>query len=505
MFVSTRTYYFVAILAGALFPLAFAPLNLWPLAILCPAALLWTWQDFIVPPIQAFGLGLCFGLGMFGVGVSWVFVSIHHFGHTDVPTAVLITSSLVLTLALFIAFQGFILKRFFQGGSTQLWLLGFPSCWVIFEWIRSWLFTGFPWLYLGYSQINTFLSGYAPVASVYGVSFAVALTSGALVSLLQYGRKPKILATFVIAVVWGAGYLLGSYSFTQLNNKNFTVSLIQGNIQPLDKFTQEKPIESIERTYGLLTHDQWGADLILWPEGAIPLPLPASTVFVEQLKRTARKHHSTLIAGTQVINESGQYYNSLIALGDGKGTYHKYHLVPFGDYVPFEKWLRGATEFFNIPMSSFIPGPKEQELITAGPLKIDPLLCYEIAFPELVRNTLRNADVIITLSEDGWFGNSWGPHQHLQIAQMRALETGRYVLRATTSGITAIINHKGKIVATAPQFEATVLNGTFRSAQGYTPWNETGIWPLLIALFAFFLLPGRGIKWIVRNLNISDS
>ena len=480
----------IAMLAGAILPGAFAPHHLWPLAIVSPAILLWVWQKNTTSK-QAFMSGLGYGLGMFGVGVSWVFVSIHHYGNTNIPLAVLITSILVIVLALFIATQGYVLKRFFRGSTTAFCLLGFPSSWVLFEWLRSWLFTGFPWLYLGYSQLTTPLSGYAPVMSVYGVSTAVLLTSGALIVLMISSRKIKAAGSFLIILIWGIGYFLQQHNFTKPNPKLYTVRLVQGNIKPFDKFTSTDPIGSTEKTYGKLTEKEWGADLILWPESAIPLPLPYSKPYFDELEKRAFSHHSTLIAGIQVINSKEEYHNSLIALGDGHGIYHKYHLVPFGDFLPFDYWLRGLIGFFDLPMSSFTSGPTEQPLITAGDLKLVPLICYEIAFPELLRNTLRNADAIITLSEDGWFGESWGPYQHLEIAQMRALETGRMVLRATTSGITAIIDPKGTLSATIPQFEARVLSGTFHSMTGTTPWVKFGLWPLLGLLFSCFILPGR--------------
>ncbi len=486
--------FLIAILAGTILSGAFAPHGLWPLAICSPAILLWVWLQNKTPK-TAFISGLGYGLGMFGMGVSWVFVSIHRYGNTNIPLAVLITSLFVLILALFIAAQGYVLKRFFRGNTTAFCLLGFPSSWVLFEWLRSWLFTGFPWLYLGYSQLQTPLSGYAPIMSVYAVSTAVVLSSSALVILFIGTRKIKTVGGFLIVLIWGIGYFFQHQSFTKANPKYYTASLVQGNIKPFDKFANEDPIGSTEKIYGKLTEKVWGADLILWPESALPLPLPYSKPYIDQLEKRARLHHATLITGIQVFNNKKEYHNSLIALGEGHGIYHKYHLVPFGDFLPFDAWLRGLIGFFDLPMSSFTPGPANQPLVTAGNLKLAPLICYEIAFPELLRNMLREADLIITLSEDGWFGESWGPHQHLEIAQMRALETGRMVLRATTSGITAIIDAKGKLAATIPQFKVQVLNGTFQSMTGTTPWVKVGLWPLLELLFSSFILPGRLLSY----------
>lgn len=489
LFSKKPVLFLLALFAGIVLPLAFAPFNLWFFAVLSPAVLLWIWQIPTLMPKGAFITGLGYGLGMFGAGISWVFVSIHEFGNTHIPLAAFITFLLVFILALFIAIQGYCLKYFFRGPPTAFRLFGFPSCWVLFEWIRSWLFTGFPWLYLGYAALQTPLSSYAPIASVYGVSWAVVITSGILITLVSGNKNAKSVACFLFVIIWGVGFLFQHYAFTTLEPHPYTVSLIQGNIKPLDKFSQSHPIRATQKTYGALTESEWGRDLILWPESAIPLPLPYSEPYIQYLNTMALTHHSTLITGIQVINNHGDYHNALIALGEGTGIYHKHHLLPFGDFVPFERWLRGLIGFFDLPMSSFVNGSKNQALVRAGNLKLDPLICYEIAFPELVRETLRNANAIITLSEDGWFGHSWGPFQHLQIAQMRALETGRYVLRATTSGITAIIDAKGKLVATIPQFKAMVLRGVFYSAKGLTPWDRTGLWPLLVLLVVSFILP----------------
>ncbi len=489
---SMRVLVPISILAGAALPIAFAPHHCVPLAILSPAILLWIWQKTTAKEALMTGFG--YGLGVFGMGVSWVYVSIHDFGNTDIPLAVLITSLLVIMLALFFAVQGYVLSRLYRTDTVLFSLLRFPSAWVLFEWVRSWLFTGFPWLYLGYSQLGSPLSAYAPIASVYGVSFAVVLTSGTLVTLCKGNSNAKILATIMVALLWGGGFLGQERAYTTLEPHPYTVSLIQGNIKPFDKFTQAEPIRSTEQTYGRLSEKEWGRDLILWPESAIPLALPYAEDYVQHLQNVAAAHHSTLITGIQVVKSNGMAYNALIALGNGEGLYHKYHLLPFGDFLPFEKWLRGLINFFDLPNSSFSNGDEDQPLISAGTLKLDPLICYEIAFPELVRKTLRNADAIITLSEDGWFGKSWGPHQHLQIAQMRALETGRYVLRATTSGITAIIDPKGNIAATIPAFEAMVLRGAFYSMKGNTPWVEMGLWPLLILLLVCLVIPIRPLS-----------
>ncbi len=519
------------LIAGALLPFAFAPFHFWPLAILSPAYLLWVWSHSRLDPFvcfktkylnsepkRAFLTGFIYGLGLFGVGVSWVFVSIHQFGNTDAPLAVFLTFVMICLLALLTGIQGYLLKRFFKGSKTALCLLGFPCLWVFFEWFRSIYFTGFPWLFLGYTQLSTPLSGYAPICSVYAVSLAVVISSGAVVLLLTnlssyhpYRNAQsnilantytntngntsgnKILALIILLAIWGGGELLKHQTFTKTLPEEYTVSLVQGNVLPLDKFAQADPIQAARNVYVALTEKHWNSHLIIWPENAIAYPLPMVEPFINELKNITQANKSTLITGLQTIMQHRDYYNSMLAIGEGSGIYHKRHLVPFGDYLPFEEYLRGLIRFFDIPMSSFLAGPHQQELLKAGNLNIAPLICYEIAFPELVRETTKNANVIVTISEDGWFGNSFGPHQHFEIVRMRALETGRPLLRSTTSGISAIINSKGEVLAVSPQFQALVLKGTFQAvqAEAQTPWMKYGLLPLFILLLAGFFLPGR--------------
>jgi len=266
--------------------------------------------------------------------------------------------------------------------------------------------------------------------------------------------------------------------------------MIQGNLKPNDKFLLSNPIETTWQVYGKPTFQDTSADLILWPENALPLQLPESQGFINRLDGLATYHNIALIIGLPVQATANNYYNSLLAVGDGQGLYRKKHLVPFGEYLPFNRWLRGLINFFDIPMSDFIKGPDDQDDFKIPNMRLLPLICYEIAYPNYVREQVQNkrAEAIITSTEDGWFGKSWGPHQHLQIAKMRALETGRYVLRSTTSGISAIIDHTGHIIKQSPQFKPFVLKGRFVDRTGLTPWVEFGLFPLFTLLCFLILL-----------------
>jgi len=389
------------------------------------------------------------------------------------------------------------------------WLIGFPISWVLLEWVRSWIFTGFPWLYLGYTQTDTILGNYAPILSVYGVSLAILLCSGSLIALI-YGKEPEkriLSGTLLVVVIGASGFLEKHKDWTYREGPVNTVSLIQGNVDPLHKFSPAD-IAATEQIYNSLTQNQWWTDFIIWPESAIPTPLPDAQNYINELDKTAKAHDSTLIVGLQVIASNHIFYNSMLAFGkEGKGIYSKRHLVPFGEFLPFDTLLRGLINFFNLPMSDFTSGPDEQPLLTAGFLRIEPLICYEIAFPELVRSSLRDAHVLVNISEDGWFGSSWGPHQHLQIARMRAKETGRQILRATTSGISAIIDEHGKIVVQSPQFQAMALSGEFQGMAGDTPWVKYGLWPLLIVMFLAFgvgAIPGIKEKFRKKEEKSED-
>ena len=479
-----------AFIAGAILPLAFAPHNYWPLAFLGIALLLHKWLH--ANTRSAFVLGWVFGLGFFGIGISWVFVSIHDYGYTDVPLAAFITAMFIAFLSIIPAIHGAFISYFYKSHSKIRLLIVIPFSWVLFEWLRSWLFTGFPWLYLGYTQLNTQLAGFAPIIGVYGISFLVILSTSLLIFILQKTTiMQKIIALILLGSIWYFGYRLQFINWTTPENTTLKASLVQGNIEPDNKFLLNNPISVVTDLYLEPSIKLKDSNIIIWPENSLPLPLQESSAFIEKIDQMAKDKNSTLILGLPV-KVNNKYYNSLIAIGNANGTYHKQHLVPFGDYLPFDLYLRGFINFFDIPMSSFIAGSKNQPALKTPYGKISPFICYEISFPEEVRKSILNANsqVILTISEDGWFGNSWGPHQHLQIARMRALENGRYVLRSTTSGISAIIDEKGSISKQSPQFKPYVLTGEFTNFTGFTPWTTYGQWPLILVcgLILFLLV-----------------
>lgn len=492
------------LLAGGLLPLAFSPLNYYPLAFIGLFILLTEWLH--VKAKRAFVMGWLFGLGFFGVGISWVFVSIHRYGNTNAPLAVLITLLFIAFLALFPAIQGLIIKYLYTERPKTCLLIAFPTSWVLMEYFRGWIFTGFPWLYLGYSQFNTPLAGFAPIIGVNGISFLVVFSVGLtkLILNIHFLSKAKtiitkIIALLVLVIVWTLGDSLKNIPWTTKGEESLTVSLIQGNLAPDDKFLLEDPIQTVTEVYLKPTLEHLNSKFIIWPENSIPLPLPFSENFIAKINQLAEKNGTALLLGLPVeISKSPyQYYNSILALGTAHGIYHKKLLVPFGEYLPFTQLLRGLINFFDIPMSSFRTGPLQQQSLSIPNSKLLPQICYEIAYPEQVRLALleQQSDAIVTISEDGWFGHSWGPWQHLDIARMRALENGRYVIRSTTSGISAIIDEKGQILKQSPQFKPYVLSGEFVNFAGLTPWTKYGQLPVIV--FCGLLLVFTSIKQLL--------
>lgn len=480
----------LALLAGGLLPLAFAPLQWAPLALLSPAFLLWGLQE-TNSKSSTLKLGFYYGIGCFGVGVSWIFVSIHQFGQAPAVLAALITSGFVLFLSLGFVILGFLFKKCHQRSSTGLLTyVFFPSLWVLLEWGRSSLGTGFPWLLIGYSQTDTPLAGFAPLGGVYLVSWITCFLGGLLVYGLRAAKQHRwqcwgsILGIF--CGVYGAGYGLQQHQWTHPMPEapSYTVALVQGNLRPDEKFTEPKVgAHATLQSYALyyhLTRPLTQADFVVWPENAVNVPRPEADPILDFFTQQAKMRKQTWIMGIPIETPDEHYYNSLVAVGVDDQTYHKTHLVPFGEYVPLETQLRGLIHFFDLPMSDFIPHTQPSEPLNLRQWKVAPFICYEIAFADKVRVSSANANVLLNISEDGWFGDSLGPHQHLQIARMRSLENAKPLLRSTTNGISAFINEKGKITKKTPQFTQTSITQTVTGFIGQTPWVRIGLWPLLM-------------------------
>jgi apolipoprotein N-acyltransferase len=396
-----------------------------------------------------------------------------------------------MALALFNVIAGFIYSIGSCRRPQSNWLL-YPASWVLGEWVKCWLLTGFPWLFLGYAHLETPLSGWAPAGGILAVSFFVALSGSALFQCLLAGRRQQVLLLTLIAAIWSGGWLLQRINWVEPAGAPVQFAMIQPNIPQSIKW-QPDAFDTIIRGYLDMSQGLWDADILVWPEAAIPRLYQNTTTLMKQLDAQAQRQHSTLITGIPFRQEAGSagssaLYNAVVALGHGQGTYFKQRLVPFGEYVPLEQWLRGLIDFFDLPMSSFSWGPAEQRPLQAGRWRLAPLVCYEVVYPDMVANDAQQADFILTISNDSWFGRSIGPAQHFQIARMRALENGRYLIRGTNNGITGIVDHRGRVQQRAEQFTRATVRGAAVPMQGLTPFGRSGSLPLIAALLALFPL-----------------
>jgi len=464
--------------SGALLPLSLAPFYFWPIAIVSMAVLFRNLQE--QTPKQALAKSLVFGFGMFFAGASWVYVSIHEHGFIPAPMALIATTLFCLFMAVLFALP-FILSALIPQNPAS-WLIGLPSIWVLSEWFRSWAFTGFPWLYSGYAHTETWLSGWAPIGGVMWLSFLTALAA-ALLSQLSQGRRNQRSAKMALISVIAAvvsGYFLQQVSWTSPTGKNLSVVLIQPNTDQNKKWTYSER-EGILQQLQNQTQPHWGADIIIWPEAAIPTTPKNVWKFLDRLDRQAKVNQTALITGIPTYDASRRlFFNSVIALGANRGQYNKTRLVPFGEYVPFAAQLRGLIKFFNLPMSFFSLGDADQPLLNIAGEKVATAICYEIVYPNLVASMAREATMLLTVSNDAWFGHSIAPRQHMQMARMRALENAKPMMRGTSNGVTALVDHRGEITATIEQFNAGELSGYIAPRSGQTLFSQTGSWPTVI-------------------------
>ena len=476
--------------SGASLTLAFAPFNLWLITI---PALALAFRQIIKLKHKPFLAGWLFGAGWFGAGVSWVHVSIADFGGLPLIASIGLMALLCGYLALYPALAIKFTAKYFP---TRLWPMALPFFWVVAEWLRSWMLSGFPWLSLGYSQLDSPLAGFAPIIGETGIT-ALLVLSAALLALIN-NKRTVFNAALVITCLFVSGYMLSQHTWVK-PKQTYSVGMAQGDIAQSLRWVPEQD-EPTMQTYWSLTEGLWSNDLVVWPEAAVPKLEPLAQPFLAKVNERAFNESTALITGIVNYNwETDEAWNNLIVLGKRNedaaypdyqyfhnNRFAKHHLLPVGEFVPFEDWLRPLAPLFDLPMSSFSRGGFQQPNLEANGIKLAPAICFEIAFPrQVMANVHADTDMIITVSNDAWFGRSHGPAQHLQIAQMRALEMGRPVLRATNNGITAFIDHKGKINAVLPQFEAASITAPVIATVGFTPYyhlQDLGVWFLVILL-----------------------
>ena len=461
----------LCLLAGIALVFAFAPFHVAALAILAPAVLLYVWLR--QSSRQALCSGFCFGLGYFGFGVSWIYVSLHVYGYLPPLIAGALTALFVAVLALFPATLGLVFVSFRRRHHDH-WLiyLSFPLLWVLWEWLRATLFTGFPWLSIGYSQIDTPLRAFAAIFSVYGVSFATLLNSSLLVAC--YGRRLYIRLVVMFGLLWGCAFVLLPIQWTRVAGPKVHVSLVQGNISQADKWQSAQRRQHMQ-IYADLALKNMQPGIMIWPESSITLTADKAHDFLQHMHRQAKRHQVSLLIGIPVRHAPltsiyARQYNAMQALGLAHGQYLKRHLVPFGEYIPLRYLVETIFAKYPIPMSSFSSGAAKQNLIMLDNIPVASAICYEIAYPGLIADDMPQAQLIVTVSDDSWFGQSIAAAQHLQIARMRSVESGRYQLYSTNNGPSAVIDAQGRVQGATTAFTRTVLAGYIIPMRGLTPW-----------------------------------
>lgn len=483
-----------SIACGGLLTLAFAPFSVFPFALLAIAGLILLTAN--ITPQQAGARGFSFGLGLFSTGVYWVYISISRYGDVPAPAALVITALMMMLLSGFPAVACYLANRYFADNERTRTLFAFPALWTLVEWARCWLFTGFPWLMIGYSQTNSPLKGYAPILSVYGVSLAVAFSSGLLVQAYREFQAKRAKQAYFnlmgLTSLWVAGALLALIPWTAVSGNAIKVGLVQGDIPQSLKWDPDHIELSLTR-YAQYTKPLLGnTQLVVWPEAAIPLALNDALGYLGEVSAAAAHANTALIVGIPIQNaNTNEYFNALISLGKDKQTYFKRQLVPFGEYVPFKRWLARGFDFMHVPMANMIPGNANQSTMHVNGLTIDASICYEIAFPELIRTDNRNMNLLLTVTNDAWFGHSTAQAQHLQMASMRAIELGRPLLFVSNDGITAVINPNGLIEVAAPAHVPAILKADVQPRVGLTPWMKNGTDPVLVLLLFLLYLAKR--------------
>lgn len=493
----------LAPLFGGLGVFAFSPFDYWFLIYPAVMGLLWLSQH---PQRKTALLGaFLWGVGFFTLGVNWLHVSIHQFGNAPLWLSFLLVGLLSGYLALFPTLFVYLVQRF-NVKSPMI----FPVLWTLTEFLRGHLFTGFPWLQLGYSQIDSPFSGLAPLFGVMGLDFFVVLIAALLFTLgklifTEKGKKNSILGAgyfSLLVILLGLATLSKNISFVkEQKDQALEITLLQGAIPQQLKWDPQY-VKTILDTYRLLVEENLDkGKLIILPEAVFPVLEQSLQPYLTDLEALAVENHREILLGSIHRNDQGQDLNSLVGLGNGSfpyqletpNRYNKHHLVPFGEYVPFEALLRPLGNVFNLPMSNFKRGEEKQKNLLAQGKNFSPAICYEIIFGEEVRKNLtKDTDFLITLSNDAWFGDSWGPWQHLQIARMRALELGKPLIRATNSGITVFVNAKGNIISQAPQFITTSLTENLAPTRGQPPYAVLGNLPLYAIIFMLLIFHGFG-------------
>ena len=488
-----RVSQLVFFLFGCLTTTAFAPLGWYLLAPILLLPLLYI--CLTLSPRDAAKHGFWFGAGLFLTGTYWIYISVAVFGQVPVALALFLMLGLVLLMSLFLALTGSLISRL-ANGEPWLLLLVAPAVWVAVEWLRGWFLTGFPWLGLGYSHIDSPLAGWAPVIGVYGISALIVLTATAVLVAMLTRQRQQWIAIVIAVLPWLGGSFLKTVEWTQPAGPAFASTLIQGGISQDRKWLAEQFQPTLD-LYREETQRVPDSAIVVWPEVAIPSLADRVEDYIATLESDSQRTGQSIVFGVleRVYERSGdaRVYNSVILLdGESRQVYRKRHLVPFGEYFPVPAQVREWMRMMNLPHSDLSSGSDVQPLlVAANGTELAVAICYEDAFGAEQLYALPEASLLINVSNDAWFGDSIAPHQHLQMARMRALEVGRYVIRATNTGISAFIGPHGEVIKAGAQFKRVTLTAAVEPRKGMTPYASTGNRPVIgLCLFivaAFWL------------------
>lgn len=473
---------------GAALNLAFAPFAWWPIGVLAPAGLFALIRG--LPPRRAAWVGAAFGVGLFAFGTYWLYTCLHVYGLVPVWLTIALQMVLVAAMSTFTATLCYVSNRLWlKPGTARDWLV-LPALWVLLEWLRGWVLTGFPWLSLGYAFIDAPLAGWAPLLGVYGVTWAAAFASVAVSVIFARGSSMRTRAASLalLVLLFAVPTLSARQAWTQATGESLAIAAVQGAVSQDQKWQISNREATLAR-YVKLSAQAWGARLIVWPESALPVLANSIPEYLATLRESGRAHGAEFAIG--LVNyepATHQYFNGLLVVSDAGGWYYKRHLVPFGEYFPVPSFVRSWMRLMNLPYDDISAGASNQPVLSAAGQKLGLTICYEDAFGSEQLKVLREATLLINVTNNAWFGDSTAPHQHLQISRMRALEAGRYLLRATNDGITAAIDPHGRVIAQLPQFTEAVLRADLQPMTGLTPYATVGNYPVVLGALALLVV-----------------
>ena len=492
-------HHLLSFFTGFLFLLAFAPFGV---SILAAVSIGYLFTICLTqPPKIVAQCFFCFGLALFGSGLYWLYISIHTVSGGPIWLAILLIAILSVFMALYYALAGYLISLSYTKFQSQSWtlLIVAPAMWSLIEWFRGWFLSGFPWFSVGYSQTNTYLSNWAPIGGVYMVSWICGICAGLLALIYLGNRQQSYKGVGALIIIIIVSFFLGTFSWTQSTGEKLTVSLVQGGIQQERKWLPNEFRKTLDLYKSSLKASK-KSDLVVWPEVAIPSIATNLKPYLDELKKVVNDSQiQLLLFGILTSNEaSGEIRNSMMAIGSSDVIYHKKHLLPFGEYFPVPDLIRSWLQSMGLPNRDIQRGNTIQDMPQLSNILIAPSICYEDIFGSELLGYFPEANLLVNITNNAWFGKSFASEQHFQMSIMRAIESGRYLLRATNTGVTAIVEPDGT-VERAQSFKYSILSGTIEPMIGNTPYTKYGnsLIVILLILNLFF-----SYLWIKKQIKI---